>query len=158
MLRSSRASQSLPTEAATGLATSDGAVPLLELRNISKHFGSLVANDNISLTLRSGEIVALLGENGAGKSTLVNILFGHYVADSGEVLVDGLLLPAGNPRAALAAGIGMVSQHFNLAENLTVLDIVILGPEHLWSGFSRRRAAIAHLEETAKRLNFIIEP
>jgi general nucleoside transport system ATP-binding protein len=158
MSRSSRASQSLPSEAATGLATSDGVVPLLELRNISKHFGSLVANDNISLTLRRGEIVALLGENGAGKSTLVNILFGHYVADSGEVLVDGLRLPAGNPRAALAAGIGMVSQHFNLAENLTVLDNVILGTEHLWSGFSRRRAAIARLEETAKRLNFKIEP
>ena len=82
--------------------------------------------------LRRGEVVALLGENGAGKTTLMNILFGHYVADEGTVEAFGQPLPPGDPRAALAAGIGMVHQHFTLADNLTVLDNIMLGTEPLW--------------------------
>jgi len=113
---------------------------VLRLDRISKAFGPVVANDAISLTLRRGEVVALLGENGAGKTTLMNILFGHYVADAGRVEVFGQPLPPGTPRAALAAGIGMVHQHFTLAGNLTVLDNIRLGTESLWS---RGRGAVA---------------
>ena len=86
---------------------------------ITKRFGALVANDAISLELARGEVLALLGENGAGKSTLVSILFGHYVADEGTIEAFGAPLPPGDPAAALAAGIGMVHQHFTLADNLT---------------------------------------
>lgn len=110
-----------------------GAEVVLRLDRISKRFGALKANDAVSLTLRHGEVVALLGENGAGKTTLMNILFGHYVADGGEVEVFGQPLPPGNPCAALAAGVGMVHQHFTLAGNLTVLDNIRLGTEGLWS-------------------------
>ena len=91
---------------------------VLRLDNITKRFGALVANSGVSLDLERGEVVALLGENGAGKTTLMNILFGHYQADEGRVEVFGQTLPPGNPRAALAAGVGMVHQHFTLADNL----------------------------------------
>jgi general nucleoside transport system ATP-binding protein len=114
---------------------------VLRLRGITKRFGALRANDDISLDLHRGEVLALLGENGAGKSTLVSILFGHYVADAGQVEVDGRVLPPGQPRAALDAGIGMVHQHFTLADNLSVLDNVMLGSEPLWWPLSRRAAA-----------------
>ncbi|MCU0902815.1 MAG: ABC transporter ATP-binding protein [Tabrizicola sp.] len=110
-----------------------GAEVVLRLDRITKAFGALKANDAVSLTLRRGEVVALLGENGAGKTTLMNILFGHYVADAGAVEVFGRPLPSGNPKAALAAGVGMVHQHFTLAGNLTVLDNIRLGTESLWS-------------------------
>jgi ABC-type branched-subunit amino acid transport system ATPase component len=106
--------------------------PALRVSAVTKRFGALVANDAISFEVRPGEVVALLGENGAGKTTLMNILFGHYVADEGRVEAFGHELPPGDPRAALDAGIGMVHQHFTLAENLTVLDNVMLGTESLW--------------------------
>ena len=125
--------------------------PVLQFSGITKRFGALVANDAISLTLARGEVLALLGENGAGKSTLVSILFGHYRADAGTITVDGRPLPPGNPGAALAAGIGMVHQHFSLADNLSVLDNVMLGTESLWQPFSRRAAARAALQDTAQR-------
>ena len=110
-----------------------GAEVVLRLDRITKRFGALAANEAVSLTLRRGEVVALLGENGAGKTTLMNILFGHYVADEGSVEVFGQPLPPGNPRAALAAGVGMVHQHFTLAGNLTVLENIRLGTEGLWT-------------------------
>src|ERR1700752_5148863 len=114
--------------------------PVLRLRAITKRFGPLVANDAISLDLGAGEVLALLGENGAGKSTLVSILFGHYLADAGDIEAFGQPLPAGTPKAALAAGIGMVHQHFTLADNLSVLDNVLLGTEPLWRPFSKSAA------------------
>jgi len=126
-------------------------IPLLSLENITKRFGALVANDAISLDLHEGEILALLGENGAGKTTLMNILFGHYVQDEGNVRVraaDGSLasLPTGSPGAALSAGIGMVHQHFTLAENLSGLDNIRLGTEPLLS-FGAARAARAKIDK-----------
>ena len=119
---------------------------VLRLEGISKRFGELLANDDIDLELRRGEILALLGENGAGKTTLMSILFGHYVADAGRVLVAGHAgtlqpLPPGSPHAALAAGIGMVHQHFALAANLSVLDNIVLGTEPLWRWRRHRGAA-----------------
>ncbi|WP_404995037.1 ABC transporter ATP-binding protein [Cupriavidus pauculus] len=135
----------------------DGS-PVLRLSHITKRFGSLVANDDISLELYRGEVLALLGENGAGKSTLVNILFGHYVADSGAVEVDGAVLPPGNPRAALAAGVGMVHQHFALADNLSVLDNIVIGTEPLWRWRQQRAAARARIDDLAKRFGLAVSP
>ncbi|MEY3446466.1 MAG: hypothetical protein RIR45_1221, partial [Pseudomonadota bacterium] len=124
---------------------------VLSLSHITKRFGTLVANDDISLQLERGEVLALLGENGAGKSTLVSILFGHYTADAGHIEVFGAPLRPGDPRAALAAGIGMVHQHFTLADNLSVLDNVMMGSESLWLPLTRRTAARAKLAEVAQR-------
>ena len=132
--------------------------PVLRLTGITKRFGSLVANDAISLELDAGEVLALLGENGAGKSTLVSILFGHFRADAGRIEAFGQPLPPGDTRAALAAGIGMVHQHFTLADNLSVLDNVMLGSEPLWQPFSRRAAARRRLLDTAERFGLRVEP
>jgi general nucleoside transport system ATP-binding protein len=140
-----------------GSAAPDAA-PVLRLSAITKRFGNLVANDAITLDLGRGEVLALLGENGAGKSTLVSILFGHYIADSGAIEAFGQPLPAGNPKAALAAGIGMVHQHFTLADNLSVLDNVMLGTEPMWRPFSRRGAARARLLEAAERFGLQVNP
>ena len=132
--------------------------PVLQLQRITKRFGTLVANDAISLHLNEGEVLALLGENGAGKSTLVSILFGHYSADSGHIEAFGQRLAPGNPKAALAAGIGMVHQHFTLADNLSVLDNVMIGSEALWQPFSRRKAARARLLAVAARFGLRVLP
>ncbi len=132
--------------------------PVLKLEGITKRFGPLVANDAISLELGAGEVLALLGENGAGKSTLVSILFGHYTADAGRIEVFGQPLAPGHPRAALAAGIGMVHQHFALADNLSVLDNVMLGTEALWRPFSRRSEGRRHLLEVAQRFGLPVQP
>ena len=131
---------------------------VLELIDISKRFGALQANDAISLALRRGEVLALLGENGAGKSTLMSILFGHYTADSGRIRVSGRALPPGDPRAALAAGVGMVHQHFTLADNLDVLDNVMLGSEPLWRAFTRRAPARARLLALARQFGLPVDP
>jgi simple sugar transport system ATP-binding protein len=132
--------------------------PVLRLAGITKRFGSLLANDGVSLDLERGEVLALLGENGAGKSTLVSILFGHYVADAGTIEVDGRPLVPGQPRAALAAGIGMVHQHFTLADNLSVLDNVTLGTESLWRPLSRREAARRRLLDLGVRFGLAVDP
>jgi simple sugar transport system ATP-binding protein len=131
---------------------------VLTLSRITKRFGALVANDAISLDLQRGEVLALLGENGAGKSTLVSILFGHYTADEGEIRVHGQLLPPGDPKAALAAGIGMVHQHFTLADNLSVLDNVMMGSEPLWQPFTRQRQARDKLKAVALQFGLGVDP
>ncbi len=131
---------------------------VLRLAGITKRFGPLLANDAISLDLHRGEVLALLGENGAGKTTLMNILFGHYVADAGEISVFGQTLPPGSPRAALAQGVGMVHQHFTLADNLTVLDNVMLGTEPLWRAKSRRAEARRRLAELSDSFGLAVRP
>ncbi len=124
--------------------------PLLVIRGVTKRFGALVANDNISLELAAGEIVALLGENGAGKTTLMNILFGHYVADEGSIEIAGERLTPGSPDAAIAHGVGMVHQHFTLAENLSVLDNITLGTEPLFAVRRREREARAKIADLSR--------
>ncbi len=131
---------------------------VLELSGVTKRFGPLVANDDVSLTLKRGELLALLGENGAGKTTLMNILFGHYTADAGEVRAFGRTLPPGRPRAAIEAGIGMVHQHFALAANLSVLDNVMLGTEKLTRLVSDRRGARRRLADVAGRFGLAVDP
>jgi simple sugar transport system ATP-binding protein len=131
---------------------------VLDISGVSKRFGDNLANDDISLSLGRGEIVALLGENGAGKTTLMSILFGHYVPDSGKVLIEGQELPPGKPRAAIRAGIGMVHQHFSLAANLTVLENVMAGTERLWRLRSDRDAARQKLEGISARFGLIVDP
>jgi general nucleoside transport system ATP-binding protein len=137
----------------------DGATgAALRLSGITKRFGSLLANDNISLQIARGEIVGLLGENGAGKTTLMNILFGHYVADEGSIDVGGMALKPGSPGAALKAGVGMVHQHFTLADNLTVLDNIILGTESLLALRSDRRGARARVAQLGADFGLAINP
>ncbi|MGE0163272.1 MAG: ABC transporter ATP-binding protein [Dongiaceae bacterium] len=131
---------------------------VLRLSGITKRFGPLVANDAISFEVRRGEVVGLLGENGAGKTTLMNILFGHYVADEGEVEAFGRRLPAGSPHAAIAAGIGMVHQHFTLADNLTVLDNILLGTERLWRWRSDIGDARRRIQALARDFGLEVDP
>lgn len=135
-----------------------GARAVLRLRNITKRFGPLTANDAITFDLHEGEVIALLGENGAGKTTLMNILFGHYTADEGEIEVFGEPLPPGNPRAALEAGVGMVHQHFTLADNLSVLDNIVLGTVPLWRLRSGRGSARARIDQLSRDFGLSVHP
>src|ERR1700734_3353114 len=113
-----------PAAAGNGTAS---APPRLELRGVTKRFPGVLANDNVSLTVKPGEVHALLGENGAGKSTLVKMIYGILAPDAGEVLWNGQPVKIQNPRAARKLGIGMVFQHFSLFEALTVLENIALG-------------------------------
>src|SRR5512132_1463135 len=103
--------------------------PVLELRGITKRFPGVVANDGVDFDLRRGEVHALLGENGAGKSTLMNVLYGLYQADEGEILVKGEPVTMSSPRDAIDLGIGMVHQHFMLIPVMTVAENIVLGVE-----------------------------
>ncbi|MCG5480536.1 MAG: ABC transporter ATP-binding protein [Ensifer alkalisoli] len=121
----------------------------IELRGIDKSFGPVHANRNINLTVRKGTIHGIIGENGAGKSTLMSILYGFYQADRGEILVGGRPVAIRDPNAAIAAGIGMVHQHFMLVENFTVLENVMLGAEDnqiLNKGIAKARSELKRLE------------
>ncbi|KIP53119.1 ABC transporter ATP-binding protein [Leucobacter komagatae] len=131
----------------------------LELRGITKRFGSFTANDRISLEVRPGEIHALLGENGAGKSTLMNVLYGLYQPDEGEIVVDGEARHFRGPGDAMAAGIGMVHQHFMLVPVFTVAENVMLGHENTkFGGALDLASARAHVQEVADRFGFEVDP
>jgi len=130
----------------------------LELKGITKRFPGVVANEGIDLTVSPGEIHALLGENGAGKSTLVNVLYGLYRPDEGEVVIDGNPVHFSGPGDAIAAGIGMVHQHFMLVEPFTVLENVVLGVEggfRLGGGLARARA---ELERLGREYHLEVDP
>lgn len=131
----------------------------LELRGITKRFGKLVANDNINITVESGEIRSLLGENGAGKSTLMNVLYGLYSADEGQILLDGKVQNFSGPGDAMAAGIGMVHQHFMLIPVFTVAENVVLGnePTSKFGGLDLD-AARKRVKEISDRFGFNVDP
>ncbi len=131
----------------------------LELRGITKRFGPLVANDHIDLTVESGEIHCLLGENGAGKSTLMNVLYGLYQADGGEIVLDGSVQHFTGPGDAMAAGIGMVHQHFMLIPVFSVAENVMLGHERTtFGGRLDLNAARAEVNRIATRFGFHVDP
>ena len=131
---------------------------VIEMCNITKRFGPLVANDNVTLQLKKGEIHALLGENGAGKSTLMNSLFGIYRPDEGEIYKNGKRVEIKNPNDATALGIGMVHQHFKLVEVFSVLDNIILGVETTKFGFIEKKKARKKVLELSKKYGLNIEP
>lgn len=101
--------------------------PAIELRNITKTFGSIVANKDVSMTVNRGEILSVLGENGSGKTTLMNMISGIYFPDSGEILIDGKEVVIRSPKDAFAYGIGMIHQHFKLINVFTAAENIILG-------------------------------
>jgi len=131
----------------------------LELRGITKRFGALVANDHIDLTVEPGEIHCLLGENGAGKSTLMNVLYGLYQADEGEILLDDVVQRFSGPGDAMKAGIGMVHQHFMLIPVFTVAENVMLGHEETkFGGRLDLPAARKRVREISARFGFDVDP
>jgi len=131
----------------------------LELRGITKRFGTLVANDHIDLVVEPGEIHSLLGENGAGKSTLMNVLYGLYQADEGEILLDDVVQHFSGPGDAMAAGIGMVHQHFMLIPVFTVAENVMLGHEQTRAGGRLDLAAARkQVRDISARFGFDIDP
>lgn len=132
---------------------------ILELHGITKRFPGVLANDHIDLDLREGEIHALLGENGAGKTTLMNILYGLYKPDEGEIRVNGNRVEIHSPRDAIACGIGMVHQHFMLVPVFTVVDNVMLGDEYVrGGGFLDRRKAANRILEISQQYNLQVDP
>src|SRR5829696_6254909 len=133
--------------------------PLLDLRKITKRFPGVLANDRIDFDLGRNEVHALLGENGAGKSTLMNILYGLYQPDEGEILVRGKPIRTTSPNDAIAAGIGMVHQHFMLVPVLTVTENVMLGEETLQAGvFLDRKAAAARIRQISEQFGLMVDP
>ena len=129
--------------------------PAIELKGVSKRFGAVLANKDIDLRVPAGTIHGIVGENGAGKSTLMNILYGFYQADGGQILVGGRDRAIRGTQDAIKAGIGMVHQHFMLVEPFTVLENLLLGAEGgftLGSGTERARREIADLERDRRYL------
>ena len=130
---------------------------VLEAHHLTKRFPGVVANDDVNLELRRGEILALLGENGAGKSTLVKMLFGLYRPDEGTITIDGKPFPGG-PREAIARGIGMVHQHFQLVPVMTVAENVILGAEPVRGGRLRPKEIEALVASLSEQFGLFVDP
>lgn len=130
----------------------------VEMLHITKKFPGIIANDDVTLQLKKGEIHALLGENGAGKSTLMSVLFGLYRPEEGEIRKDGEIVEIKDPNDANALGIGMVHQHFKLVERFTVLDNIILGVEPNTCGFLRKKEARARVLELSKLYGLAVDP
>ena len=130
----------------------------IEMLNITKRFPGIIANDNITLQLKKGEIHALLGENGAGKSTLMSVLFGLYQPEEGEIHKDGKKVTINDPNDANDLGIGMVHQHFKLVECFSVLDNIILGVETTKGGFLQKAEARKKVMELSERYGLSVDP
>src|SRR5690554_1251918 len=128
------------------------------MKNITKEFPGIIANDNITLNLKRGEVHALLGENGAGKSTLMSVLFGLYQQEKGDILKDGKVVNINNPNDANALGIGMVHQHFKLVEIFTVLENIILGVEPNKMGFIQKKEARKKIMKLSEQYGLKVNP
>ena len=131
---------------------------IIEMLNITKEFPGIIANDNITLQIRKGEIHALLGENGAGKSTLMSVLFGLYKAEKGIIKVNGKEVKISDPNDARNYGIGMVHQHFKLVQNFTVLENVVLGVETVKNGVLQMKEAREKVKSLSEKYNLYINP
>ncbi|MEY2433310.1 MAG: ral nucleoside transport system ATP-binding protein, partial [Acidimicrobiaceae bacterium] len=133
--------------------------PVLEMRGITKRFPGIVANDDVGLDVLKGEVHALLGENGAGKSTLMNILYGLYKPDEGQILLQGKPVVFGSAKDAIEAGIGMVHQHFMLIPVMTVAENIVLGNEPVRDGvLLDERGAEERVRELAKQYGLAVDP
>ena len=130
---------------------------IIEMLHITKEFPGIIANDDITLQLRRGEIHALLGENGAGKSTLMSVLFGLYQPEKGEIRKNGEVVKINNPNDATALGIGMVHQHFKLIDVFTVLDNIILGAETTRLGFLQKKAAREKVQALSEKYGLKVD-
>jgi general nucleoside transport system ATP-binding protein len=148
------------TERETGGGTTgdSGAPVVLEMRGVTKTFGPVKANDDVSITLHRGEILGLLGENGAGKSTLMKILYGLYKTDAGSIFIDGEEVEIHDPKDAVERGIGMVHQHFTLIPPLTVAENIVLGAEPRRGVTLDLEAAIRATEELSQRYGLRVDP
>src|ERR1700750_924388 len=135
-----------------------GDAPALELRGITKRFGSLVANNAIDFELKRGGIHAGLGENGAGKSTLMNVLYGLHQPDEGEIVLEGSLVEIDSPRRAIQLGIGMVHQHFMLVPVMTVAENLVLGSEPRRGPLLDYASAAARTRELSERFGLAVDP
>src|SRR5215813_3002812 len=131
---------------------------MLELRNITKRFGKVLANDRINILVRGGTIHAVVGENGAGKSTAMRIAYGFYRPDSGEILVDGKSRAIQTPQDAIALGVGMVHQHFMLVDPMTVAENIILGAEPGNAAALDLRGAEARIASLSEEFHLAIDP
>src|SRR3982750_3786432 len=131
---------------------------MLELRNITKRFGDVLANDQVKITVRPGTIHAIVGENGAGKSTAMRIAYGFYTADSGEILVDGEPRQIQTPHDAIRLGIGMVHQHFMLVDTMTVAENIVLGAEPGSAGAIDLRKAAKQISALSDEFRLAVDP
>ena len=131
---------------------------LIEMKNITKRYGSLVANDNVSITLKKGEILAIVGENGAGKSTLMKILYGLESYDSGEILINGKTVRFSSPHDAIKNSIGMVQQHFMLFPPFSAAENIVYGNEPRKGVFFDKKEAYRLVEELCRKYNLYIDP
>ncbi|MEL7236885.1 MAG: ATP-binding cassette domain-containing protein, partial [Chloroflexota bacterium] len=132
---------------------------VLEVRGLTKRFPGVLANDHINLTLNKGDVLGLLGENGAGKSTLMNMIYGLYEPDEGDILINGQKVDIRDANDAIRNGIGMVHQHFQLVPVLTVTENIMLGNESTYSGiFLNRRSARQRILKIAEQYGLSVDP
>ena len=131
---------------------------MLELREITKRFGDVLANDHVNITVKPGTIHAIVGENGAGKSTAMRIAYGFYTADSGEILVDGQVRDINSPHDAIALGIGMVHQHFMLVETMTVAENIVLGAEPGSALALDLKSAASQIRQLSEEFKLAVNP
>ena len=134
-----------------------GETYALELKDISKRFGSVQANDHVNLTLRKSEILAILGENGSGKTTLMNMIYGIYYPDEGHIFVNGKEVTIRSPKDSYELGIGMVHQHFKLVECFSVLDNIILGVEPTRGLFLEKKKAREKVLELSNKYGLKVD-
>src|SRR6185369_15849771 len=131
---------------------------MLELREITKRFGNVLANDHINITVQPGTIHAIVGENGAGKSTAMRIAYGFYTADSGEIIVDGQVRQINTPHDAIALGVGMVHQHFMLVDTMSVAENIVLGAEPGTAAALDLAQAAAQIRKLSEEFKLAVDP
>src|SRR5205823_7644602 len=142
----------------SSLITHHSNTPMLELREITKRFGDVLANDHINIQVEPGTIHAIVGENGAGKSTAMRIAYGFYTADSGEIVINGEVREIRTPHDAIALGIGMVHQHFMLVEPMTIAENIVLGSEPGSAAALDLKKASAEIRKLSDEFKLAVDP